>query len=59
MRGNNTEDNKKDYFTNLFKDIVGDYYTDRMDFYKKVVNDKVFPMLLDVMYNQYRRGKNL
>ena len=59
MRGKNTEDNKKDFFTNLFKDQVGDYYTDRMDFYKKVVDQRIFPMLLDVMYQEYRRGKNL
>ena len=59
MRGNNSEDNKRDYFTALFKDIVGDYYTDRMDFYKKVINEKVFPMLLEGMYAEYRKGKKL
>lgn len=59
MKGNNSEDNKKDFFTSLFKDEVGDYYTDRMDFYKKVVDNRIFPMLLDVMYQEYRRGKNL
>jgi hypothetical protein len=59
MRGNNSEDNKRDYFNNLVKDIVGDYYTDRMDFYKKVVDQRIFPMLLDVMYQEYRRGKRM
>lgn len=59
MRGNNTEDNKREYFNHLFRDKVGDYYTDRMDFYKKVIDQRIFPMLLDVMYQEYRKGKRM
>jgi len=54
MLGNNTEDVKKDYFTDLFKDNMTDYTGERLDFYKKVMNDKVLPMLVDVMYNSYK-----
>ena len=50
--GNNSEDVKKEYFNNLFKDTVVDYHGDRMDFYKNVMNKTVFPMLVDFMYKE-------
>jgi type I restriction enzyme, R subunit len=56
MKGNNTDDVKKDYFKDLFKDMVIDYYGDRIDFYKKVMDDRVLPMLMDVMYNDYSKS---
>lgn len=59
VRGNNSHDDKKDFFINTFKDYIGDYYSERMDFYKKVNNPKVLPMLLDVMYNDYLKQKGL
>ena len=59
VKGNNSHDDKKDFFIDTFKDYIGDYYSDRMDFYKKVNNPKVLPMLIDVMYNDYMRQKNL
>lgn len=59
VRGNNSHDDKKDFFINTFKDYIGDYYSERMDFYKKVNNPKVLPMLIDVMFNDYLRQKNL
>jgi type I restriction enzyme R subunit len=59
VRGDNSHDDKKDYFVNTFKDYIGDYYSDRMDFYKKVNNPKILPMLIDVMFNDYLKQKNL
>jgi len=29
---------------------------DRMEFYKKVMDDKVLPVLIDVMYKNYRKS---
>tara|TARA_B110000027_G_scaffold12633_1_gene11753 strand:- start:1521 stop:4046 length:2526 start_codon:yes stop_codon:yes gene_type:complete len=52
IHGNNSEDVKKEYFNNLFKDTVVDYHGDRMDFYKNVMNKNVFPMLVDYMFKE-------
>jgi type I restriction enzyme, R subunit len=52
MVGNNTEDVKKEYFQKVFGDMVVDYYGDRMEFYKKVTDKRVFPMLVDVMFRE-------
>jgi ABC-type transporter MlaC component len=40
VRGENSHDDKKEFFINIFKDYISDYYSDRMDFYKKV-NEKL------------------
>ncbi|MGB1102288.1 MAG: type I restriction endonuclease subunit R [Crocinitomicaceae bacterium] len=55
MNGNNSEDDKKDFFNKLLKDEVSEYYGDRLDFYKKIMNTKVFPMILEGMYRDYSR----
>lgn len=59
MNGNNSFDDKKDFFSNLFKGEVSEYYGDRLDFYKKVMNPKVLPMLMDVMFTDYIKQKGL
>jgi type I restriction enzyme R subunit len=56
MTGNNSEDAKRDYFNSLVKDEFTGYYSDRLDFYRKVMDPKILPMLLDTMYQDYRRG---
>lgn len=53
MNGNNSEDDKKTFFDNLLRDEVTEYYGDRLDFYKKVMNKKIFPMILDGLYRDY------
>ena len=59
MVGNNSQDDKYDFFKKTTKDEVSEYYGDRLDFYKKVMNEKVFPMILDGMYREYnRRGQS-
>ena len=56
MKGNNTEDVKKEHFNKVFKDTVIDYHGDRIDFYKNVMNPNVFPMLMDFMYREMTKG---
>jgi type I restriction enzyme R subunit len=59
MKGNNSQDDKKEFFINLFKDYIGDYYSDRMDFYKKVMDKKVLPMIIDGMFSNYMKHMGL
>lgn len=56
IKGNNSEDAKKEYFRSMFKDTVIDYHGDRIDFYKNVMDKNIFPMLVDFMYQQFMRG---
>jgi type I restriction enzyme R subunit len=56
MFGNNSEDAKKEFFNSLVKESFTDYYSDRLDFYKKVMNPKILPMLLDGMYQEFIKG---
>lgn len=50
MLGNNTEDVKRDYFKSRVKDNVIDEYGQRFDFYKKIMDDKIFPYFVNYMY---------
>ncbi len=59
MKGNNSLDDKKEYFINLFKDYIGYYYSDRMEFHKKVMDKKVFPMIIDSMFSNYMKQMGL
>jgi type I restriction enzyme R subunit len=56
MSGNNSEDVKKEFFTDLFKENMVDYTGERLDFYKKVMNDKVFQVLVDMIYSNYKKS---
>ncbi|MBN3582819.1 type I restriction endonuclease subunit R [Algoriphagus aestuarii] len=57
MHGNNTSDDKKDFFKKVVKDEVSEYYGDRLDFYKKIMDSKVFPMILEGLFREYNRSK--
>jgi type I restriction enzyme R subunit len=59
MRGNNSFDDKKEEFISVVKDIVSNHYTDKMDFYKKVMDKRVFPMLIDGMFTEYMKNIRL
>jgi type I restriction enzyme R subunit len=59
MRGNNSYDDKKEEFISVVKDIVSDYYTDKMEFYRKVMDNRVFPMLIDGMFTDYMKEMRL
>jgi hypothetical protein len=41
MMGDNSESDKKDWFKKEFGGEVSEYYGDRLDFYKKIMNPKV------------------
>lgn len=56
MKGDNTEYDKRDYMKKVITDEVSEYYGDRLDFYKKIMNTKVFPMILEGLYKEYQRG---
>ena len=55
MTGNNSEDDKRDFFTSILRDEVSEYYGDRLGFYKKIMNLKVFPMIMEGLYKDYNR----
>jgi type I restriction enzyme R subunit len=59
MRGDNSYDDKKEEFMSVVKDIVSDYYTDKMEFYRKVMDNRVFPMLIDGMFTDYMKEMRL
>jgi type I restriction enzyme R subunit len=56
MTGNNSADVKKEELSRIFRDEMVDYHGDRIDFYKKVMNKKIFPMLVDSFFEAYVRG---
>jgi type I restriction enzyme R subunit len=56
MNGRNTEDDKKDFFVGLFKDELGDYTGERLDFYRKVMDPRVFPMVVESMYRSFSKS---
>jgi sugar (pentulose or hexulose) kinase len=43
------------WFKKEFGGEVSEYYGDRLDFYKKIMNPKVFPMILEGMYKDYNK----
>jgi len=55
MRGNNSPEDKEDFFKKLLENEVSEYYGDRLDFYKKIMDDKVFPMIKEGLYRDYER----
>jgi type I restriction enzyme R subunit len=59
MKGNNSYEDKKEEFISVVKDIFSDYYTDKMEFYKKVMDKRVFPMLIDGMFSDYLKQMRL
>lgn len=59
MLGNNSQEDKKEEYISVVKDIFSDFYTDKMDFYKKVMDKKIFPMLIDGMFSEYMKQMRL
>jgi type I restriction enzyme R subunit len=56
MNGRNSEDDKKDFFIGLFKDELGDYTGERLDFYRKVMDPRVFPMVVETMFRSFSKS---
>ena len=56
MKGNNSESDKKDWFKKELGSEVSEYYGDRLGFYQKIMDPKVFPMILEGIYKDYNRN---
>ena len=56
MKGNKTEDVKFDFFKDLVKDEMVDYYGDRMEFYRKMMDKRIFPMFVESMFRSYSKS---
>ncbi len=58
MTGNNTEENKRNFFREQFNDMMIDYVNDRFDFYKKMEENR--PMkdtVIQMMYADYQKQR--
>lgn len=55
-KGNNSEDVKQEFFEKLLREMFVDYTGERLDFYKKVMDDRVFSLLKDSLYKNYQSG---
>ncbi len=55
VTGDNSEADKKDFAKKIAKGEFSEFYGDRLEFYKKVMDEKVFPMLFDGIYNKLQR----
>jgi type I restriction enzyme R subunit len=50
LLGENSDDVKFDFFKKQVKDNVVDIYSEKFDLYRKLMNDKVFPMFVSYLY---------
>ena len=58
MDGDNTEDNKRDFFEEQFDDKMFGYTQDRFEFYKKIANNsEVRGFILHMLYTYYQDQK--
>ena len=55
MNGNNSEQDKKEFFNKVLNDMFIEYVNDRFDFYKKVEDPKVNTLIKDGLYRKYRK----
>ena len=54
MNGNNTEDNKRNFFKQQFEGMMIDYINERFDFYKKMDdNPSMKNLIFQMMYKDY------
>ena len=57
MNGDNTEENKRNFFQEQFKNLLTDYVNERFDFYKKMEeNPSMKNMILQMMYFDYNNN---
>ena len=55
MLGKNSDDDRKDFFIDIFKEEMGDYTGDRLDFYRKIMDKRIFPLVIESMYHSFSR----
>ncbi len=55
MTGDNTEENKQNYFKEQFEGMIVDYVNERFEFYKKMEdNPSVKNMIFENLYRDYQ-----
>ena len=60
MSGNNSEDNKRDYFKKQFEGLLVDYVNERFDFYKKMDdNPEMKNLIFQLIYKDYQKSVTL
>lgn len=58
MNGNNTEDNKRNFFKQHFEGMMIDYINERFDFYKKMDdNPSMKNLIFQMMYKDYQNKR--
>ena len=58
MNGNNTEDNKRNYFKQQFEGMMIDFINERFDFYKKMdENPSMKNLIFQMMYKDYQNNR--
>ena len=55
MKGDNSESDKMDFYEKSLKEEFTEYYADKLDFYKMVMNPKIFPVIFEGMYREFYR----
>jgi type I restriction enzyme R subunit len=59
MKGDNTEDNKKEYFKQMFETMMVDLVTERFEFYKKMnENPSMKNLIFNQLYKSYTVQRN-
>ena len=59
MNGQNTEDNKKNFFKEQFDEMMVDYVNERFEFYKKMDdNPSMKNLIFKMMYDDYQNSRN-
>jgi hypothetical protein len=53
FNGNNTDDVRKDFFEKILVETLVGYHDDRIDFYKKVMDKRVLPVLIQGLFQSY------
>jgi len=57
MTGNNSDENKRNYFKKQFEDMMVDYVNERFDFYKKMDdNPSMKSLIFQLIYSDYQRS---
>jgi type I restriction enzyme, R subunit len=56
VKGNNSEDVKREFYLKKFQNDVIDYHGDRLEFYKKVMSPEILPLLVNSFYEELRRN---